>query len=140
MSGFICIAKTPRPIFYTTGDNELIAFVGDNGKLEFNKSRASNHFFAFNTWKEINDEEINTPNPRINHTDGVYRNNNIVYIQKFVPLMNNISRLCNDESVDYIVSYWDIKSEKCANKILRGGFVIYPNGHIKYTPMNRRWH
>jgi len=140
MSGAICVATTPKPIFYTTHDNELVGFIDDNGKLEFNKSRASNHFFAFNTWKELNNEAIDTPNPRRKHDNGVYRYNNIIYIQKFVPLMNNLQKLCNDESVDYIVSYWNIDSEKCAHKILRGGFIMYPNGRIKYTPANRPWH
>ena len=139
-TGLICVATTPRPIFYTTHDNELVGFIDDNGKLEFNKSRASNHFFAFNTWKQLNNEEIDTPNPRRKHIDGVYKYNNIVYIQKFVPLMNNLQKLCNDESVDYIVSYWNISSEKCAHKILRGGFIMYPNGRIKYTSHNRLWH
>lgn len=133
-----------RPIFFTTHDNELVGFVDDNGRLEFNKSRASNHYFAFNTWKELNNEPIYTPNPRRRHDNGVYsyktQNFNIVYIQKFVPLMHNLTKLCNDENVDYIVSYWDITSDKCAHKILDGGFVIYPSGRIKFTPSNRKWY
>lgn len=137
--GIIIVLIAPRPIFYATYDNELVAFVRDDGKLEFNKSRASNHYFAFNTWKQINGEEQNTPNRRRKHDNGTYRYNNIVYIQKFVPLMKNIEKLCKDNSVKYIVSYYDIKSEKCADKLLRGGFVIYPGGHVKYTSKRRRW-
>ena len=136
--GIVC--TTPRPIFYATDDNELVAFVGDDGKLEFNKSRASNHYFAFNTWKQINGDEINTPNKRRKHNKGIYRYNDIVYVQKFVPLMNNIESLCNDDNVKYIVSYFDIKSSYCQHKILGGGFVIYPNGHIQHIPTKRRWH
>lgn len=135
--GIVCM--TPRPMFYATHDNELVAFVRDDGKLEFNKSRASNHYFAFDTWKQINGEETGTPNPRRRHDKGVYRYGDIVYIQKFVPLMNNISALCADDSVRYIVSYFDIKSKSCAHKILGGGFVIYPGGRVKYIQKNRRW-
>ena len=133
----VCVA--PRPVFYTTYDNELVAFVGDDGKLEFNKSRASNHYFAFNTWKQINGEDINTPNRRRKHNKGLYRYGNIVYVQKFVPLMKNLGALCTDDSVKYIVSYLDIKSEKCAGKILRGGVLIYPNNTVRHIQQNRRW-
>ena len=137
--GICVILFAPRPIFYATHDNELVGFVRNDGKLEFNKSRASNHYFAFDTWKQINGEETGTPNRRRKHDNGVYRYGNIVYVQKFVPLMKNIEKLCQDDSVKYIVSYYEIKSEKCAHKLLRGGFVIYPNGDVKYTVRNRRW-
>ena len=53
--------------------------------------------------------------------------------------MKNIKELCADDSVRYIVSYFDIKSENCAHKILRGGFVIYPGGQVRYVINNRRW-
>ena len=130
---------TPKPVFMATYDKELVAFLRDDGKLEFNKSRASNHYFAFDTWKQINGEDTNTPNPRHKHDKGVYRYRDIVYIQKFVPLMKNIKTLCNDDNVRYIVSYFDIKSENCAHKILRGGFVIYPDGRVRHTANKRRW-
>ena len=130
---------SPRPIFYATHDNELVAFVGDDGKLEFNKSRASNHFFAFDAWKKINGEQTNTPNPRRKHDGGVYRYGDIAYVQKFVPLMKNISAMCADDDVRYIVSYFDVVSKSCAHKILGGGFVIYPGGRVKYIQKNRRW-
>ena len=130
---------SPRPIFYATHDNELVAFVGDDGKLEFNKSRASNHFFAFDAWKKINGEQTNTPNPRRKHDGGVYRYGDIAYVQKFVPLMKNISAMCADDGVRYIVSYFDVVSKSCAHKILGGGFVIYPGGRVKYIQKNRRW-
>ena len=138
--GILCVYMTPKPIFYTTYDNELIGILDTDGKLKFNKSRASNHYFTFDTWKQMNNEETQTPNKRIKHNNGVYRHNNIVYIQKFVPLMKNISQLCNDNSVEYIVSYFDIHSQKCGNKTLRGGLVIYPNNSVKYTPSERKWH
>lgn len=138
--GIFIVYQTPKPIFYTTCDNELAGFVMPDGELLFNKSRASKHYFAFNTWKQMNGNITDTPNKRFKHEDGVYRHNNIVYIQKFVPLMKNIKSLCNDDSVRYIVPYFDIKSKQCEHKILRGGFVVYPSGRIKYTIQNRRWH
>ncbi len=137
--GLAVVYFTPRPIFYASYDNELVAFVRDDGKLEFNKSRASNHYFAFDTWKQLNGEEQNTPNRRRKNDNGIYRYNDIVYVQKFVPLMKNIEKMCRDNSVKYIVSYYDIKSEKCAHKLLRGGFVIYPNNRVKYIGAHRRW-
>lgn len=141
--GVIIVHTESKPLFYSSYDNELVAFVGDNGKLEFNKSRASNHYFAFDTWKQINNEETQTKNTRRKHVKGVYeyktKNFNLVYIQKFVPLMNNITKLCNDQDVDYIVSYFDIKSENCKNKILKHGVMIYPSGHVRYTPTKRPW-
>ena len=136
----VCICINDTPIFYATYDNELVAFRGDDGKLEFNKSRASNHYFAFDTWKQINGEDINTTNRRRKHTDGIYRYRDIAYVQKFVPLMNNIQSLCDDDNVRYIVSYFNISSETCAHKLLRGGFVIYDDGRVQFTPTNRRWH
>ena len=53
--------------------------------------------------------------------------------------MNNITKLCNDKNVDYIVSYFDIDSEMCANKILGYGVMIYPSGKIKNTSTKRPW-
>ena len=142
--GVINIYIRPKPVFFVTGDHELVGFVTTDGNLEFNKSKASNHYFAFDTWKRINNGEINTKNVRRKHSKGVYRYNtekfNLVYIQKFVPLMNNIEQLCDDDNVNFIVSYFDIDSTKCSHKILNGGFIIYENKDIKYTPIKRRWH
>lgn len=142
-SGVVIVHIESKPLFYSSYDNELVAFVGDNGKLEFNKSRASNHYFAFDTWKQINNEETQTKNKRRKHVKGIYeyktKNFNLVYIQKFVPLMNNITKLCNDKNVDYIVSYFDIDSEICANKILGYGVMIYPSGKIKNISTKRPW-
>lgn len=141
--GVVVIIATPRPVFYATPDHELVGFV-ENGKLKFNKSRASNHYFAFDTWKQINGENADTPNTRYVHAGGVYTYRTpkftLVYIQKFVPLMNNIVSLCNDENIDYIVSYFHIDAPKCANKILHdGGIMIYPSGRVKYLNAMRPW-
>ncbi len=142
--GINIIIFQPRPLFYATTDHELVAFVGKDQKLEFSKSRASNHFFTFNTWKQINNEPIDTKNIRRKPVNGIWHYNtpnfNLVYIQKFVPLKDNLINLCNDENIDYIVSYFDVKAPTCNHKILRGGFVIYPSGKIKYVNHNRPWH
>ncbi len=141
--GIIGIYIEHKPVFYSTYDTELVGFVKPDGHLEFNKARSSKHYFAFNTWKQINGEPTDTKNIRAKHTHGVYRYNtekfNLVYILKFTSLMNNISQLCNDDNVDFIVSYHDIKSKHCGHKILQGGFVIYPNGDITYIPRKRKW-
>lgn len=143
LSGILIVIYTPKPMFYATQDHELVAF-SNNGKLEFNKSRASNHYFTFDTWKQLNGEATGTPNKRRKHDKGLYlyktENFNLAYIQKFKPLQKHIANLCNDESIDYIVSYFHINSQKCNHKILRGGFVIYKSGKVKYTTTNRPWH
>lgn len=141
--GVVVVVATPRPVFYATPDHELVGFV-ENGKLKFNKSRASNHYFAFDTWKQINGENADTPNTRYVHTGGVYTYRapkfTLVYIQKFVPLMNNIVSLCNDNKIDYIVSYFHIDAPKCTHKILHdGGIMIYPSGRVKYLNATRPW-
>lgn len=141
--GVMIVYATPRPVFYATNDHELVGFV-ENGKLKFNKSRASNHYFAFDTWKQINGESASTPNPRYVHAGGVYtyrtQKFTLVYIQKFVPLMNNIVSLCNDNKIDYIVSYFNIDAPKCTHKILHdGGIMIYPSGRVKYLNAMRPW-
>ena len=142
--GITITAFQPRPLFYATEDHELVAFVNDAGKLEFSKSRASNHYFTFDTWKQINNEQTGTKNIRRTPTNGIWRydttNFNLVYIQKFVPLKNNIVSLCKDENIDYIVSYFNINAPKCNHKILRKGFVIYPSGKVTYVHHNRPWH
>ncbi len=141
--GIITFFTTPRGQVYITPDHELIGFVYD-GKLEFNKSRAANHFFAFDTWKQMNGDRAGTPNHRRKCPHGVciYRseNFNLAYIQKFVPLSKNIASLCADPDIDYIISYFNIRSAKCDKKILRGNFIIYKSGRVKYNPINRRWH
>ena len=142
--GVAIIAFTPRPIFYATNDHELVAFVSPDGTIEFNKSRASNHYFTFDTWKQINGTDIDTPNHRRAPDNGVWIFNtpgfNLAYIQKFVPLMQNIGALCANKEIDYIVSYFDVDAPECNNKILRGGFVIYEPNRIKYIRLNRPWH
>jgi len=141
--GIVIIATTPRAIFYATHDHELVGFVED-GKLTFNKSRASNHYFAFDTWKQLNGDAIGTKNVRRKHDHGVYifhtLNFDLAYIQKFVPLANNITKLCNDDNIKYIVSYYDIISPKCDAKILRGGVMVYKSGRVKHLNLHRPWH
>jgi competence protein ComEC len=142
--GILCVYMTPKPIFYTTYDNELIGILDTDGKLKFNKSRASNHYFTFDTWKQINGQPTKTKNIRRKHDHGVYRLNtenfNLVYMQKFVPTMNNIEKFCTDENIDYIVSYFNINSKTCNHKILRDGIQIMPNGKVIRTPAGRPWH
>ena len=139
----LIIAITPKPIFYATRDHELVGFV-NKGKLEFNKSRASNHYFTFDTWKQLNGEATGTPNKRRKHDKGLYLYKtdkfNLAYVQKFTTLQKHIINLCNDDNIDYIVSYFYVDAPKCNHKILRDGFVIYKSGKVKYTIANRPWH
>ncbi len=137
--GILIIATRPRPIFISSYDNELVAFISRD-KIEFNKSRASNHYFAFNTWKQISGFPVDTPNVRRKHDEHVWRFDNIVYIQKFTALQKNVADFCSDDSVKYIVSYFDVQSESCAHKILRGAVIIYENGDVRKMNLTRPWH
>ena len=142
LAGIITAMITPKPVFYSSHDNVLVAFSYD-GKLEFNKSKSSGHMFAFDTWKQINGEPTGTPNKRRAGTQGVWIYNTpnfqLAYIQKFVPLAREIGALCRDDNIDYIVSYFDIRAPKCEHKILHGGFVIYPNGRVRQNTTPRPW-
>ena len=143
VTGIIITTTQQHPVFYTTADHELIGMVYD-GKLEFNKARASNHYFAFNAFRALNGEAPTDTNIRRKCPDGVciYKTDKftIAYIQKFVPLQKNFPELCRSDDIDFIVSYFDIDAPRCNHKILHNGFVIYKSGKIKYTPFNRWWH
>ncbi len=141
--GIMIVMFQPRPVFYATADHELIGMVYDS-KLEFNKARASNHFFAFNTFRQLNGEPPMDTNVRRKCPDGVciYKSDKftVAYIQKFVPLQKHFADLCRNDDIDFIVSYFYIDAPLCRQKILRNGFVIYKSGYVKYTPTNRWWH
>lgn len=146
---FICIGitiatTTTHPIFYISNNHKLIGAV-INGTLQFNKSKDSSNYFAFDTWKQYNGEPTQTPNPRLAKESGVYMipfsDFSVAYIQNFVPLSNNISAICDNENIKYIVSYFDIKTEsECSRKIIYGGGVIYNSGKFIPIPTNRLWH
>ena len=139
--GTTIVATSSQPVFFATPDHELVG-VYNNGEILFNKSRDSGHYFAFDTWKHLTATGIDTPNNRAKHDHGLYifktPRHKIAYTQKFLPLKNNLAKLCNDDDIDFIVSYLNITG-KCANKILHGGFTIYDSGKIIYVPTNRRW-
>ena len=140
--GIFIIALTPRPMFYVTVDATLAAFkYGDH--LEFTSKKLSAHKFTFDTWRVRNGEAADIPNIRRKPEKGVwmYRTPkfSVAYIPRFVPLAREIIGMCNDNSVDYIVSYFDIDAPKCAHKILRGGFVIYPSGRVQMMSPTRPW-
>ena len=143
LSGFITIATSPKPLFFATSDHELVAMV-DNDKIVFNKSRASNHYFTFDTWKRFANVRTDTPNTRAKNDKGLFifqsPKTTIAYVQKFTATQNNIVKLCIDDNVDFIVSYLDIHAPYCEHKILHGGFIIYENGKIIYQNPHRRWH
>lgn len=140
--GIITVAISPRPIFFATSDNELVAFV-NNKEITFNKSRASNHYFTFDTWKRFANIPIDTPNARAKHNHGLYifklPKFTIAYMQKFTTLQDNLATLCNDENIDYIVSYINVNSPQCEHKILHGGFIMYESGKIIRPSYPRRW-
>jgi len=143
LSGLIVFIATPRPLFYATDDHKLVGFVVDN-KIQFNKSRSSQHYFAFDTWQKINNEIPTDKNAKYKCSKGlcIYKtpNWNLVYMQKFTTIMDNITKICNDETINYIVTPFDTEPEKCYGKILKEGIFIYPSGHVKNFSNHRPWH
>ena len=141
--GVILTAVRPRGAFFVTSDHTLAGMMID-GDMQFNKARASNHKFTFNTWRQFNNLPMADENVRHKCNDGVciYKSEKftVAYILKFVPLQKNIGRLCRDDEIDYIISYFDIRAPKCDNKILRGGVIIYPSGRVSRIPRMRPWH
>ena len=146
----ICIAvaivikiSSPRPLFYATDDHELVAFNIDN-KLKFNHAKMAKHYFAFSSWYEFNNEEKPDKNKRYKCDHGFCRYNsknwNLVYMQNFTALMNNIENVCNDKSIDYIVTTFEINAPNCNAKILKDGLIIYPNGKFTTIVNRRPWH
>ncbi len=145
---FILIGTTihttqSKPLFYATSDHELVAF-NVNNKLQFNKSRASKNFFAFNSWYEFNNEPQPNKNQRYKCDHGfcVYKTPkwNLVYMQNFTAILDNIENVCKDKSTDYIVTPFEIDSKNCHAKILKNGLMIYPNGSITEIINQRPWH
>lgn len=143
ISAIIICINTPRPLFYSTGDNSLVGFVYDN-HLKFNKSYSANHYFAFNTWREFNHEEKSDKNDRQKCIKGVciYETPKwkLAYLENFTSIMNNIENLCKDKTINYIVSAFEINAPKCNAKILKDGLIIYPNGKVKQILNHRPWH
>ena len=142
-TGIVICATTPKPIFYISSDRKLIATPVD-GKLQFNKSHDSGNYFAFDNWKKFNGEKISTENLRYTAESGVYtilqQNFDIVYFKNFVSLSKHFSNLCDNPRIKYIASNFDINSEKCADKIIQNGGVIYQSGKMIQIPSNRWWH
>ena len=147
---FICVfaaiticSTQNKPLFYSTDDNQLVGFVVD-GKLKFNKAKSSKHFFAFNTWREFNNEKNQDKNEKYKCDHGLcsYKTDqwNLVYMQTFTTIINNIEKTCRDKDVDFIISPFEITAPKCHAKILKNGILIYPNGKITKFTNQRPWH
>jgi len=143
LCGIMIHTLTPKPMFYATTDHQLVAF-NINGKLQFNKSRASKYYFAFDTWYNFNNEEKPDKNTRFKCDHGLCKYHtqkwNLIYMKDFTTIMNNIESICYDKNVNYIVATFDIIAPNCYAKILTDGLIIYPNGHITKIINQRPWH
>lgn len=142
--GITIVTCQPKPIFMSTYDNELVAFRRDDAELGFNKIRASKHYFAFDTFLQISGNAPDAIRHKHKCSRGVceFKSDKfkIMYTQRFMPLVENLSSWCADDGIDYIVSYLKIDALKCNHKILHGAFIIYDNGRIEYVRANRHWH
>ena len=136
-------ATQSKPLFYATPDHELVAF-NVNGDLQFNKSRASKHYFAFNSWYRFNGEEQPDKNKRYkcNHGFCIYKTPhwNLAYMQNFTATLDNFENTCKDKDIDYIVTTFETDSTICHDKILKNGLMIYPNGKVTEIINRRPWH
>lgn len=132
-----------HPLFYATSDHELVAF-NVNNKLQFNKSRAANHYFAFSAWYQYNNEPQPEKNQRYpcDHGFCLYKTPkwNLAYIQNLTALLDNMKKVCGDKNIDYIVTPFDINSPNCYGQILQNGLMIYPNGRVIQIINRRPWH
>jgi len=140
--GVIITIIYPRPMFMVTADHQLAGFVYD-GKLEFSSARASGHKFAFDAWRTLNHEPTGIKNVRRKPDHGVWiyqtKNFTVAFMTRFVPLHREIVKLCRDEKIDYIVSYFDVIAPRCHAQIIRGGAVIYPSGRVRAIATPRPW-
>ena len=138
----ITCATRQKPLFYSTNDNELVGFIIDN-KLKFNKSRSEKHYFAFNTWREFNNEEEKDKNERYKCDHGlcIYETTKwkLAYMQTFTAAINNLNKICDDKTIDFIVIPFEIDAPKCHAKILNKGLLIYPNKDIAHMTNARLW-
>ena len=149
------VATRQRPAFYATHDHELVAFKKDDGTLQFNKGRASNHKMAFDAWENSN--WTSTPESRKPIRKGFDGEKysakcddkacfyttptfSLAYIQQFVPLARNIEELCRSGKTDFIVVYFNVSAPNCKAEILRGGLAIYESGRVEHVPAGRVWH
>jgi len=146
----------PRPVFYSSADNILVAFRQDDGTLQFNRGRSAPHRLIFGSWEQSNWQrtpDVRTPIRRgfdgerftvLRTNDNIlfYKtpNWNLAYVWQFVPLVNNINELCADKNLDFIVAPFDIDAPNCHAEILRGAFVIYESGRVQHVRNNRIWH
>ena len=142
-TGLTIFIATPRPLFYASADHQLVGFVV-NDKIKFNKTKSSKHFFAFDTWRQFNNENQSDKNEKYKCVKGlcVYKTPkwNLVYMQNFTTIMDNLEKVCTDKTIDYVVSSFDITSQNCYAKILSDGVLIYPSGRIRNFSNHRPWH
>lgn len=142
ISSITIYTTNQKPLFYSTYDNQLIGMVYDN-HIKFNRAKFSSHYFAFNSWRELNGEPTTTTNETHKCKKGVCtyntKNWNLVYLNNFTSIMNNIAIMCKNEDINFIISPFEINAPKCHAKILNGAIFIYPSGKITKIYYRRPW-
>lgn len=143
-TGITLYTLSPRPVFMTSADNELVAMYDGDSNLLFNKSRSSKHYFAFDTWKQYVGISPDTPTTKQKCHRNIceFEHNGIRLVQtnRFMPLMKNLNKWCTNKDTDFIVSNFEIDAPACQHKILPRGSVVYENGTVRQTTTNRYWH
>lgn len=142
-TAILIYATQSKPLFYATQDHELVAF-NVNGNLQFNKSRASKHYFAFNSWYRFNGEKQPDKHKKYKCNRGFCIYNtphwNLAYMQNFTATLDNFENVCKDKDIDYIVTTFETDSINCHDKIIKNGLIIYPNGKVTEIINRRPWH
>jgi competence protein ComEC len=119
----VIVAFTRVPVLRTTADNEVVGFI-QNGQTYFNVGYSENNPFIIPYKTEYRHKCIK----------GIctYKTEKwtAISIQKFMPIYNNIDKLCDG---DFIISYLPLELPKCQEKVLPGGAKIYSDGKIEFA-------
>ncbi len=151
-----------KPILYSTPMSEVIAVKTDSELLRFNKKSSMDNRYVFESWANLNQQ-----NPPKDEMKGSFRkgfdgdnynmkcenkvciynvqNLKIALAIKFIDLYKNIDNLCSLNDLDFIISAFAVRYDKCKAKFLtpeqvgNNAFTLYENKKIRAVKSNRYW-
>lgn len=122
----IWIAVRPVPLLRTTNDGEVVG-LAKNGRTYFNVGYSANNPFVIPKYAKGRGNKYRADCKK-GFCEYKTRHWTAVSIQKFVPLYNNIGKLCE---YDFIISYLPIIIPGCQHKVLNGSVRIYSRGTVE---------